>query len=71
MEELERNFKEIEFNCAMTSLSIIRFITDHMEGLPASIIHQLMDVTDIPLMLIPLLEERPWLRKNKKGEDEE
>ena len=29
-----------------------------------------MDVTDIPLMLIPLLEERPWLRKNKKGEDE-
>jgi len=52
----------------MQCLSIIRFITDHMEGLPAAIIHQLMEITDIPLILVPILEEKPWIRLNKKGE---
>lgn len=54
----------------MTCLSLIRFITDHMESLPASIIHQLMETTDIPLVLVPLLEFRPWLRTNVKGVQE-
>jgi hypothetical protein len=38
-EELQRQFDDIEFSSTMTCLSLIRFITDHMEGLPASIIH--------------------------------
>ncbi len=54
----------------MTCLSLIRFITDHMEGLPAAIVHQLMETTDIPLVLVPLLEQKPWLRKSRKGEPE-
>jgi hypothetical protein len=41
-----------------------------MEVLPAAIVHQLMENTDIPLVLVPLLEQRPWIRKNRKGEDE-
>lgn len=54
----------------MSCLSIIRFITDHMDGLPASIVHQLMEVTDIPLVLVPLIDLKPWIRKNRKGETE-
>lgn len=54
----------------MTCLSLIRFITDHMEALPAAIVHQLMEKCDIPLVLVPLLEMRPWLRRNRKGEQE-
>jgi hypothetical protein len=69
-EDLENNYREIEFQCTMQCLSIIRFITDHMEGLPAAIIHQLMEITDIPLILVPILEEKPWIRLNKKGEQE-
>ena len=38
-DELQRQFDDIEFSSTMTCLSLIRFITDHMEGLPASIIH--------------------------------
>jgi zinc finger MYND domain-containing protein 10 len=53
---LENQSKEIDFTVAMSCLSLIRFITDHMEVLPASIVHQLMDTTDIPLVLVPLLE---------------
>lgn len=70
MEDLERNFNEIEFQSTMCCLSIIRFITDHMEGLPAAIVHQLMEITDIPLILVGVLEYKPWIRKTKKGEEE-
>ena len=70
VKDLDRQFKDIQFGCAMTCLSLIRFITDHMESLPAAIIHQLMETTDIPLVLVPLLEFRPWLRTNSKGVQE-
>ena len=29
-----------------------------------------METTDIPLVLVPLLEFRPWLRTNSKGVQE-
>ena len=32
--------------------------------------HQMMEVNDIPCILIPLLESKPWIRKNAKGERE-
>jgi hypothetical protein len=67
VKDLDRQFNDIKFGCTMTCLSLIRFITDHMESLPAAIIHQLMENNDIPLVLVPLLEYRPWLRTNAKG----
>ena len=70
VQDLDRQFDEIEFNCTMTCLSLIRFITDHMESLPASIIHQLMENNDVPLAIIPILEYKPWLRTNAKGVQE-
>lgn len=39
LEQLEAQDKEIEFTCTMTCLSLIRFITDFMDGLPAAIVH--------------------------------
>jgi hypothetical protein len=54
----------------MTCISLIRFITDHMEALPASIIHALMDTADLPLQLVPLMEFKPWIRENHKGKQE-
>mmetsp|Transcript_47207 Transcript_47207/g.34507 ORF Transcript_47207/g.34507 Transcript_47207/m.34507 type:complete len:80 (+) Transcript_47207:551-790(+) len=30
----------------------------------------MMDQNDIPCVLVPLLEMKPWIRKNKKGETE-
>ena len=50
--------------------SIIRFISDHTESLPVPIIHQMMENNDIPCVLVPLLEYKPWLRTNHKGENE-
>ena len=41
-----------------------------MESLPVPIIHQMMENNDIPCILVPLLEFKPWLRKNANGEQE-
>ena len=68
--DLQRNFDEIEFNCVMACFSIIRFISDHTESLPVPIIHQMMENNDIPCVLVPLLELKPWIRINYEGEEE-
>lgn len=54
----------------MSAFSLIRFITDHLQDLSVPVVHQLMENNDIPCVLVPLLELKPWLRKNAKGEME-
>lgn len=54
----------------MMCLSILRFITDHTKALHVSVIHHLLHETDILCILVPLIEEKPWLRQNSKGERE-
>lgn len=60
--------EDIEFTSAISCFSLIRFITDHMQDLSVPIVHQMMEMNDIPCILVPLLEMKPWFRKNKKGE---
>ena len=69
-EELERQVKELEFSCSMTALSLVRFVTDHMNDLSVPVIHQMMENNDLPCVLVPLLEMKPWLRLDSKGEME-
>ena len=54
----------------MASISIIRFITDHIRELSVPVVHQLMENNDIPCVLVPILELKPWIRKTCKGEIE-
>ena len=69
-DELIKQRDEIEFSCTMIALSLIRFITDHLQDLSVPVVHQLMENNDLPCVLVPLLELKPWLRKNPKGETE-
>ena len=41
-----------------------------MKFLNVSVIHHLLLETDILCVLVPLIEEKPWLRTNGKGERE-
>jgi hypothetical protein len=54
----------------MIAFSLIRFISDHVTDLSVPVVHQLMENNDIPCVLVPLIEIKPWLRKNSKGEME-
>lgn len=41
-----------------------------MLGLSVPVVHTMMDETDVPMILVPLLEAKPWLRTNLKNEEE-
>ena len=69
-EEMDAQVKDVDFKCTMTCFSLIRFISDHLETLPLPIIHQMMENNDIPCVLVPLLEAKPWIRTNARGEEE-
>lgn len=54
----------------MICFSLIRFISDYMSDLSVPIVHQMLENNDIPCVLVPLLEIKPWIRLNAKGEKE-
>lgn len=67
VEDLDRNFREMEFAIAISCISMIRFITDHLSVLSLSVIQQLVEQCDIFQTLVPLMEEKPWVRETKGG----
>lgn len=67
IKEFQDQYNDIEFSICMMSLSIIRFITDHVKYLNVSAIRHLLIETDVLFLIIPLIEEKPWLRTNAKG----
>ena len=67
-DELVKQADEIEFNATMAAFSLIRFVTDHMSELSVPVVHQLMENNDLPCVLVPLLEMKPWIRMNSKGD---
>lgn len=50
--------------------SIIRFITDHIKNLPINVLHQIVVESDFFLLLVPLIEDKPWIRTNANNERE-
>ena len=62
--------QQIQFSSAMICISLVRFVSDHMQHLSVPVVHQMMENNDLPCTLVPLLEERPWIRVNAKGEKE-
>ena len=54
----------------MCAFSLMRFVSDHMQDLALPVVHAMMETNDVPCVLVPLLESKPWIRKNTKGETE-
>lgn len=59
-EELDINIKKSEFSCAMSSISIIRYISDNIKNLKLGVLNYLLNDKDIVLLLVELIEKRPW-----------
>ena len=47
-EELKRQHIEIQFSISMICISIIRFVSDNLSTLNIPVVHQMMEVNDIP-----------------------
>lgn len=61
---------EIGFASAVSALSMIRFVTDHINSVPVSILARLLDSQDLCLAMVPLVENPPWTRQTGAGKCE-
>jgi len=64
-ESLARQLKDIQFNTACASVGMIRFLTEHIQHLPLSLMVRMLDTHDLILSLVPLIENAPWTRKKR------
>lgn len=66
-EELECQNNKLEFGIQMSSLSILRYISDHLSDLGVSSITFMVNERDVLMALVALIESRPWLARSENG----
>lgn len=62
---VEEQFAECEFQVCMCVISVVRFLTDHRVALPLAVTTRLLETHDVLMLLVPLMEKAPWVRKNR------
>eukprot|EP00405_Crypthecodinium_cohnii_P042774 CAMPEP_0206566136 /NCGR_PEP_ID=MMETSP0325_2-20121206/24488_1 /ASSEMBLY_ACC=CAM_ASM_000347 /TAXON_ID=2866 /ORGANISM="Crypthecodinium cohnii, Strain Seligo" /LENGTH=432 /DNA_ID=CAMNT_0054069127 /DNA_START=20 /DNA_END=1315 /DNA_ORIENTATION=+ len=64
---LDEQFRECEFQVCMCTISILRFLTDHRVAIPLAVTTRLLETHDVLMLLVPLMEKAPWVRKNRRN----
>eukprot|EP01045_Picozoa_sp_COSAG04_P029083 COSAG04_NODE_4684_length_1949_cov_1.487027_2_plen_282_part_01 len=59
---LSEQLEEINFQCAVIAMTMLRYMTDHMEACHVSVTQRLVKHWDFVAMLVPLLDTQPWNR---------
>ena len=67
VEEMDYKVYELELPIALSCISVIRYVSDHLSALPFPVRHHMINVKDVLLVLIPMLEARPWIKKDRNG----
>ncbi|XP_006822755.1 zinc finger MYND domain-containing protein 10-like, partial [Saccoglossus kowalevskii] len=62
LEELKHQENTINFDVCIKSISILRYITDHLSGIPLSGLTRMLNTHDVPGLLVQLMENPPWSR---------
>ena len=58
---------EIQLNCCMHALTILRYITDNMSFVSPSVVSRVLDTHDSVISLVYLVEKAPWKKRNKSA----
>ena len=66
-EELAKYLTEIEFKICISACSIARFLCEHAEAMPLSVVSRITDTHDWLILLVPLIENPPWTRRLDTG----
>lgn len=64
-EEFGDKHAQLAFSAATCALTVVRYLTDYMEELPPCVMARLLAANDVPMLLIPLLDARPWVRRRR------
>ncbi|CAG07000.1 unnamed protein product, partial [Tetraodon nigroviridis] len=60
MEELQMQSAELEFEISLKAVSVLRYITDHVESI--SVVNRLLCTHNVPCVLVQLVDRCPWMR---------
>lgn len=65
--ELARHLTEIEFRVCISCCALARFLCEHADSMPLSVVSRITDTHDMLILLIPLIENPPWTRRLDSG----
>lgn len=65
LQELQQQAYALEFDISLKALSVLRYITDHIDSLPLSGLTRLLNTHNVPCLLVQLVEYCPWSRLEK------
>ena len=49
----------------MKCITILRYLCDHIDELPLGVSTRLTITHDVPVLLVQLMESRPWIKTSK------
>jgi zinc finger MYND domain-containing protein 10 len=63
-DELKEREAEIAFNCSVSAMTILRYLTDHVanNALSLSVLHRIAATNNVAAVVLPLLLKSPWKR---------
>lgn len=67
LEELSQHFTEIEFRVCISACSVARFLCEHADVVPLSVLSRITDAHDLLMLFVPLIENPPWSRRLDNG----
>lgn len=51
------------YRCGVASVTMLRYLAEYCTKLPLSVMTRLLDTHDVAMLMVPLLENPPWVRK--------
>ena len=66
-QELTQHLTEIEFRVCISACALARFLCEHADALPLSVVSRITDTHDMLVLMIPLIENPPWTRRLDSG----
>ncbi|XP_044735852.1 zinc finger MYND domain-containing protein 10 [Chrysoperla carnea] len=67
-EEFPRQRDNLVFDIGMRCISIIFHIIVNVERFPLCATNRMLTTLDVPLLLVQLIEDKPWIKVNSKNE---
>lgn len=66
-DDLAKHLTEIEFRVCISSCALARFLCEHADSMPLSVVSRITDTHDMLILLVPLIENPPWTRRLGTG----
>jgi len=66
--DLEKQAEDVLFQASVGCTTLTRYLCEHMNALPLSVLTRATDTHDLLCCVVPLIENPPWTRRTDSGE---